>query len=110
MTEAPLPEPPYYVVCFSSQRREGDHGYAAMADEMERLARLQPGFLGLDSARGADGFGITNSYWADAASILAWKRHVDHLAAQMRGRSEWYERYSVRIARVERAYAFGRPD
>mgnify|MGYP000158487044 CR=1 FL=1 len=107
---ATLPEPPYYVVCFSSQRTEGDHGYGAMADEMERLARLQPGFLGIESARGADGFGITNAYWRDEESIRAWKRHVDHLAAQKLGRQTWYQAYAVRVARVERAYGFRRED
>jgi heme-degrading monooxygenase HmoA len=105
---ADLPEPPYYVVCFSSSRTEGDHGYGAMADEMVRLAHMQAGFLGVESARGADGFGITNAYWKTEADILAWKRQVDHLAAQRRGRTEWYRQYAVRVARVERAYGFSK--
>jgi heme-degrading monooxygenase HmoA len=101
-----LPKPPYYVVTFSSQRTEGDHGYAAMADEMVAMAEIQPGYLGHESARGADGFGITNSYWTDEAAIRAWKLKVDHLDAQRRGRVEWYVTYAVRVARVERAYSF----
>ena len=101
---ARLPSTPYYVVCFSSMRTRGDHGYGDMADAMEELARQQPGFLGVEGARDADGFGITNAYWADEASIVAWKRNVDHLAAQKLGRERWYEHYEVRVARVERAY------
>jgi heme-degrading monooxygenase HmoA len=97
-------EPPYYAVIFSSQRTEGDHGYAAMADQMETLARQQPGFLGMESARGADGFGITVSYWTSEAAIAAWKAHVDHQAARERGRERWYDHFDVRVARVERAY------
>jgi heme-degrading monooxygenase HmoA len=108
MSLAQLPAPPYYVVTFASQRRDGDDGYGAMADDMVALAALQPGFLGVESARGADGFGITNSFWADEASIKAWKAVVDHLEAQRRGRAEWYETYAVRVARVERAYGFSR--
>ncbi len=108
--QAKLPEPPYYVVCFSSQRTEGDNGYGEMADAMERLAREQPGFLGVESARGADGFGITNSYWQDEDAIRAWKRNVDHLVAQKLGREDWYRTYEMRIARVERAYGFVRTD
>lgn len=107
---AKLPQPPYYVVCFSSLRTEGDNGYGEMADAMEQLARQQPGFLGVESARGADGFGITNSYWQDEASIREWKRNVDHLVAQRLGRQEWYQTYELRIARVERAYGFARAD
>lgn len=107
---AKLPQPPYYVVCFSSLRTEGDNGYGEMADAMEQLARQQSGFLGVESARGADGFGITNSYWQDEASIRQWKRNVDHLAAQRLGRQDWYQTYELRIARVERAYGFARAD
>lgn len=108
MPLAQLPKPPYYVVTFASQRTDGDHGYGAMADEMVALAALQPGYLGVESARGADGFGITNSFWTDEASIKAWKAVVDHLQAQRRGRTEWYQAYAVRVARVERAYGFDR--
>ena len=96
--------PPCIAVIFSSQRRDDDDGYAAMAERMVALAATQPGFLGIESARGADGFGITVSYWRDDASVRAWKRDVDHLDAQRRGREHWYTRYAVRIARVERAY------
>lgn len=49
--QAKLPDPPYYVVCFSSQRTEGDHGYGEMADAIERLAHEQPGFLGVEIGR-----------------------------------------------------------
>ena len=59
-------------------------------------------------ARGVDGFGITNSYWADEDSIRAWKAVVSHAAAQRLGQARWYENYQVRIARVERAYGFDR--
>jgi heme-degrading monooxygenase HmoA len=104
---APLPKPPYYVVTFASQRRDGDHGYAAMADAMVAIAKEQPGYLGHESARGADGFGITNSYWKDEASILAWKAKADHLQAQRKGRTDWYAAYTVRVGKVERAYGFG---
>jgi len=108
MPLAALPAPPYYVVTFASQRTEGDKGYGDMADEMVALAARQPGFLGIESARSADGFGITNSFWVDEASIRAWKAVVDHREAQLRGRTDWYQTYAVRVARVERAYGFSR--
>jgi heme-degrading monooxygenase HmoA len=98
------PEPPYYAVIFTSRRTEGDRGYADMAVRMVALAAQQPGFLGVESARGADGLGITVSYWRDEASILAWKRDEAHEQAQQGGRKTWYEDYQVRVAKVERAY------
>lgn len=56
------PPLPYYIVAFSPQRTEGDNGYAEMAEAMEELALQQRGCLGAESARGDDGFGITNSF------------------------------------------------
>jgi len=99
----PLPAPPYYAVIFSSTRTPGDAGYAAMAARMAELAARQPGFLGIESARDADGVGITVSYWDSEEAIRRWKADVDHLEAQRRGRSDWYADYTVRVARVERA-------
>lgn len=100
---AETPEPPYYAVIFTSLRTEGDHGYGAMAQRMVDLASEQPGFLGVESAR--DEVGITVSYWRDLESIRNWKQHAQHLIAQCRGQDVWYAEYSVRIARVERAYS-----
>ena len=100
---ARLPEPPYFAVIFSSRRTDGDQGYADMAKRMGELAVAQPGYLGIESARGADGFGITVSYWASEEAIAAWRADVEHLAAQRMGREVWYAHYELRVARVERA-------
>jgi heme-degrading monooxygenase HmoA len=102
---AETPEPPYYAVIFTSQRTEGDAGYAAMAQRMEDLAREQPGFLGIESVRGADGKGITVSYWSSEEAIQSWKANEEHQGAQEGGKRRWYAGYSIRVARVERAYA-----
>jgi len=104
---ARTPPPPYYAVIFTARRTGGDHGYAATADRMVELGSSYDGFLGLDSARGADGLGITVSYWRDEASIAAWKRDAEHQKAQRGGQQTWYADYEVRIAKVERAY--GKP-
>ena len=101
---AATPEPPYYAVIFTSRRTDGDRGYGAMAERMVALAATQPGCLGVESARGADGLGITVSYWRDEASIAAWKRDTEHQQAQHAGQQTWYADYQVRVARVERAY------
>ena len=104
---AHTPEPPYYAVVFTSQRTPGDAGYDAMAERMAELAAQQPGYLGAESVRNADGEGITVSYWRDEASIAAWKRQAEHLQAQRLGRSRWYAHYELRVARVEMAYGGG---
>ena len=106
---ARTPEPPYYAVIFTSKRALTDErGYGAMAQRMVDLGSRYDGFLGIESVRGADGVGITVSYWRDEAAILAWKRDTEHEKAQRGGRATWYERFQVRVARVERAYGFAR--
>jgi heme-degrading monooxygenase HmoA len=103
---ATTPEPPYFAVIFTSRRTSGDRGYDHTAQRMVELASQQPGFLGVDSVRGADGLGITVSYWASEEAIAAWKAQAEHAAAQSAGQTTWYADYQVRVARVERAYGF----
>jgi heme-degrading monooxygenase HmoA len=70
-------------VIFTSRRTaDDDEGYAAMAEQMARLAAEQPGFLGIESARGSDGTGITVSYWVSLEAIHQWGRHAEHRVAQ----------------------------
>ncbi len=100
---AQTPEPPYTACIFTSTRTPGDQGYARMSVRMDELALQQPGYLGHESAR-ADTFAITVSYWTDHAAAAAWKQVTEHLVAQERGRTTWYDAYTVRIATVERDY------
>lgn len=107
---ADLPPPPYYAVIFSSLRNGADEaGYQAAATRMLELAVQQPGYLGAESTRGTDGFGITVSYWASEAAIGAWKHHAEHAATRAHGRSHWYEHFELRVAKVERAYGKPQP-
>ncbi|HUQ11692.1 MAG TPA: antibiotic biosynthesis monooxygenase [Steroidobacteraceae bacterium] len=101
---AATPQPPYYAVIFTSTRTAVEEGYPDVAARMVELAGRQPGFLGVESTRGADGFGITVSYWASLDAIAAWKAQGEHRIAQANGHKKWYEHFEVRIARVERAY------
>jgi len=98
-------KPPYYAVIFSSTRSDGEAlAYAVMAERMTELAALQPGFLGVDTARDEDGFGITVSYWKSLADISAWKENAEHQEAQRHGRDGWYKSFHLHIALVERSY------
>ncbi|HYO77376.1 MAG TPA: antibiotic biosynthesis monooxygenase, partial [Thermoanaerobaculia bacterium] len=82
---ARTPEPPYYAVIFTSTRTAVDEGYGATAERMVELAQQQPGFLGVESARDANGLGITVSYWESAEAITNWKKHGEHKLAQGQG-------------------------
>jgi heme-degrading monooxygenase HmoA len=102
------PAAPYLAVIFTSQRSDTDEGYGEAAGLMLSLAAQQPGFLGVESARGEDGLGITVSYWRDEAAILAWRDHPRHQAIRQQGRERWYDAYRTRVVRVERDYGWAR--
>ena len=97
--------PPYYAVIFTSLLKPGVEGYGAAALRMLELAKTMPGYLGIESARNAEGLGITVSYWNDEESIRNWRAHDEHRGIQARGKAEWYEHYEGRVARVDRDYA-----
>ncbi|QQE79762.1 antibiotic biosynthesis monooxygenase [Alicyclobacillus sp. SO9] len=101
---AHTPKPPYFAVIFTSKRTDFEDEYADVAEEMFRLASIQPGFLGVESAD--DGLGITVSYWASLEAIQAWKRNERHMMAQDRGRADWYREYKTRVCKVERDYEY----
>lgn len=103
---ADTPEPPYFAVIFTSLRTAPDPEYDETARLMLDLAAAQPGFLGAESARNQDGFGITVSYWTSEAAIAAWREQADHQVARREGRALWYQGFRVRACRVERAYGF----
>lgn len=107
MTIAETPEPPYYAVIFTTVQSQDSEGYVDMAKRMFALAAKQPGYLGFEIAgTGSPGIGV--SYWTDEASIRAWKADAEHQVAQDLGRDRWYDRYQLRVARVERDYGFSR--
>ena len=94
----------YYAVIFTSTQKENIEGYSEMAKKMEDLAKNQPGFLGIDSAKNE--IGITVSYWESLEAIKNWKHQTNHIEAQLKGRKNWYSWYHVRICKVEREYDF----
>src|SRR5262249_16000731 len=104
---AATPEPPYYCVIFTSRGKRGiedDYGDASV--RMLELASGMPGFLGIESARNNEGFGITVSYWESEEAIKNWRTHAEHLVVQKMGRDQFYEWYESRVGKVERAVSF----
>ena len=93
------------AVIFVAQRSlDDDADYCAAAQEMDALAATQPGYIGIDSVRGADGLGITVSYWTDDAAAKNWRDHPRHAAIRDQGRGIWYTRYDLHVAEVTRSY------
>jgi heme-degrading monooxygenase HmoA len=97
-------QPPYYAVIFSTIVTDNLDGYEETAQRMEELAKQQPGYLGIESARNQ--IGITVSYWESLDAIVQWKNNVEHTEARNLGREKWYKKYQLRICKVEREYGF----
>ena len=97
-------KPPYYAVIFSTLMTNNIEGYMEAAERMEALAKLQPGYLGIESARSK--LGITVSYWESLEAIAQWKNNIEHTEVRNLGREKWYKQYQLRICKVEREYGF----
>ncbi|MDB2658118.1 antibiotic biosynthesis monooxygenase [Flavobacteriaceae bacterium] len=97
---------PYYAVVFTTLLTENLTDYENTAERMEKLAKLQEGYLGIESARNK--IGITVSYWKDLASITKWKNNIEHTEPRVKGRNKGYQHYQLRICKVERDYGFKR--
>ena len=87
------PEPPYYAVIFTTMRvNEPNDGYAEMSERLEKMVCDQLGYIGMESVREKDGFGITVCYWIDEASITNWKNNLEHQVAQEKGMADRYKK------------------
>ncbi|MFF5365987.1 antibiotic biosynthesis monooxygenase family protein [Streptomyces sp. NPDC013187] len=103
-------EPPYYVAVFTAVRTQDQHGYSETAARMEDLVKDVPGFLGMDYAQTPGGPAITVGYFRDADALTQWRCNAEHRAAQMRGRAQWYQSYTLHVAKVERSNGFARAE
>ena len=101
----------FLVVFRNHKRADIDHAaYGAESDLMEEMARRQPGFLSFKSYEANDGEVIALSEWEDENAALAWRRVAEHSAVQSRGRSEFYEDYTLFACKYPRIHRFSRKD
>ena len=99
-----------FIVVFRNRKRADIDAaaYAADANRMEALARSQPGFVSFKSYGSDDGEVVALSEWASAEAALAWRRNPDHAAVQARGRTEYYQDYTIFTADTPRRHHFDR--
>ena len=101
-----------FLVVFRNRKR-GDIDYPAYEADAERmleLAREQPGYLSFKSYVAEDGEVIALSEWVDEASARAWGRLAEHAAVQGRGRSAYYENYTLFACDNPRIHQFSRKE
>ncbi|MEY9992835.1 enamine deaminase RidA (YjgF/YER057c/UK114 family)/heme-degrading monooxygenase HmoA [Streptomyces sp. V4I8] len=101
-------EPPYYAAVFTTVRTQDQSDYSETSAYLEDLVKDVPGYLGMDHAQTPGGLGITVSYFRDADALTEWRTNAEHRAAHNRGRAQWYQNYTLHVARVERSHGFTR--
>lgn len=92
-----------YAVIFKAKLKNLENDYFKTAVRMRELAIQQYGCLEFISSC-ENGFEISISYWSSLQQIQDWKQAKEHQIAQEKGRSSWYESYSVQVTEVLREY------
>ncbi len=92
-----------FVVVFRATARDLDAEYSTTAAYLRDRALSEFGCLEFEAVN-ENGKEVALSYWANLDDIQRWKALAEHLQAQAKGRSLWYESYSVEIAQIVRRY------
>lgn len=96
------------VTVFRSRLRPGvDEDYGPVADEMSRLVSTVDGFLDQRFYVSPDGERVTVVRFRDYEGHKVWAQHPDHLAAQRRGREEFYSWYDISVSEEVYSHHFG---
>jgi heme-degrading monooxygenase HmoA len=96
------------VIVFRARVRENADMslMGALGERMYELASTMPGFDSYKDFAAADGENVTIVEFASESELLAWRHHPEHVAAQERGRQEFFSDYQIQVCRVERACRF----
>jgi len=99
-----------YAVIFEVEIKEGQQdAYLNIATQLKEQLVEMPGFISIERFESLvnEGKLVSLSFWEDEESLIHWKKNVDHLAAQTKGRDSIFKDYRIRIANVERDYTMG---
>ena len=96
-----------YAVIFEVEIQEGQkEQYLFIAAHLKKQLVNMPGFLSIERFQSLadEGKLLSLSFWEDEKSLLDWKKNIDHMAAQTKGRASVFKDYRIRISKVERDY------
>ena len=95
------------VLIRTKVRPEADRpAYTTLNELMFELVQSMPGFVAADRYASSDGDEVGVIRFTTLEALRAWREHPDHLAAQQRGKSEFYASYTIEVCEVVRAYHF----
>ena len=78
----------------------------ALNQQMVTRVSQMPGFLSLKDFSAQDGEFLVLAEFDSLEAVDAWKAHPEHLAAQRRGREEFFADYHIQVCNVIRTADF----
>lgn len=69
-------------------------------------SRREFGLIGITGYTSEDGRALAMAFFRDREGMLAWKRELEHAAAQQRGRDDFFIDYWGFVAEMVDAYQF----
>jgi heme-degrading monooxygenase HmoA len=96
-----------YAVIFEVVPHPGrERDYLDIAQSLRGELEKIEGFTSLERFASLynEGKILSLSFWRDEAAVERWRTHVQHRAAQRRGREELFADYRIRVASVVRDY------
>jgi heme-degrading monooxygenase HmoA len=96
------------VVLFSTRGRDGvdvdDH--SRTSGRMRELVAQVPGFISYNTYEDQSGEGVAIARFESHAALDAWRKNLEHVEAQRKGREEYYDEYWVQVCDSVRDYRF----
>ena len=74
----------------------------AMREEVDKIK----GFISVERFQSLyeDGKLLSMSLWESEEAIAQWRAHAEHQLEQELGKTKYFHRYQIRVAKVEREY------
>ena len=97
------------VTVFRSRvKPELQQEYIQWVGRMNALASQMPGYVSHKGFMAEDGERVTIVEFESEAAHRAWAVHPEHVAAQRKGRQDFYLEYRIQVCQVQRENAFSR--
>ncbi|PLY07680.1 MAG: antibiotic biosynthesis monooxygenase [Arcobacter sp.] len=96
-----------YAVIFEVEiTNEKKDQYLDIAAMLKEQLVKMPGFISIERFQSLvnEGKLLSLSFWENEESLLVWKKNIDHMSAQKKGRDSIFKDYRIRIAKIERDY------
>jgi heme-degrading monooxygenase HmoA len=95
------------VVVFRSRIRPGTEAeLGRVGERMYELASAMPGYISYKDFTAADGESVSIIEFESLETLARWREHVEHKAAQERGRREFFSEYRIQVCTPVRESRF----